>query len=457
MLDPQLTEADVQRAIAQLDADDPDTGQLAADAWMTLTAGEGPAMVSLSSLQNWAWWLLPKRSHGDDHAWWVETVAAAATLFDRLGATAYAEVCRSDTTAKVLAAWQQSRSKGLAATRRALAASPVEPVNLDDFSWGDTFGIWESDARDAVERALEEAIDNGRLDPASRSWRTTAAAVCSETLDAEHPDGVGQSWRSLVLTERAEFWAAGPRVPPEAAADRQRIARQHLTAPPTPPAEVMSQPLELLAWFADACADGQTLTSSDYLPRTLVVEAAEHHGWWDWEKPPRSEADVWELRVIHRAARRLGVVRKRGRKLATTKAGRTIRTDAATWWPRLVRLGQGDQDYRDAIFEEMALALADGERHDVDDLQRQIGLALGRQGWQTEGRPVSAPEHGRAIYEAINPWRVWGFVDYESARWEPTPQGPRKTHPTTVQATPAGLAAGELWLHHRITGPRKGL
>ena len=161
MFDPELTNDDVMQVLAAMTADDPAMGRFAADAWMMLTAGEGPAMVSLAGLQNWIWWLLPKRSLGDDYDFWVDTAAAAAVLFDRLGSASYAQVCRSDTTAKVLAAWRASPSKGNAASRKALAASAVEPPDLDDFAWGTIFGPWENDAHDAVEAALRQKISHG--------------------------------------------------------------------------------------------------------------------------------------------------------------------------------------------------------------------------------------------------------------------------------------------------------
>lgn len=460
MLDPTVTEEDVQQIIFELAAEDTDVGMEASGAWISLTAGEGPSVLTLAGLQNWVWWLLPKRSHANDdehHGFWVASAAAAAKLFDRLGDTTYAELCRSDRTAKVLAAWRHSRSKGLRATRSALKASPVTPPNLDDFAWSQVSGAWENSAQGAVECALEQAIVDGRLDQAKPRWRQVAAQICADTLDDGRPGDIGQSWRSLVLSERAERWAKQPGTPSGRQGERQDIARRFMSPPPLPPDHVTAGPLGLLGWLADACVDGVTLTESGYLPRALVLDAVDTYDWWRWDTPPRSEADVFQLELVHQAARKLGVLRRKGRTLTTTKAGRSVATDPAVWWPRLVMLGHGDVAYRDAIFEAMALALIDGATHQDDDIAHAIGGELGEQRWQSDGQPMTAAEHGPALYMAINPWRVWGFVDYQSGRWEPAADGSRRVAATTVTATAAGQAAGALWLHRHITGPRSDI
>ncbi len=460
MLDSDLTDDDVQQVIADLTGEDPELGRLAAGAWMSLTAGEGPAMLSLAGLQNWVWWLLPKRSYAHDdehHEYWVASAAATGVLFDRLEAPSYAATCRSEATTRVLGAWRQSRSKGLAATRKALKASPVTPPDPDDFVWGDVFGIWENNAQNAVEVALEQAIVDRRLDPTKPRWRRVAAEICTATLDEGRPGDIGQSWRSLVLSERADTWATGPRTPPHRRAERQDVAAGFMSPPPLPDDEVTAGPLGLLGWLAEACADGVKLTASGYLPRALVLDAVETHDWWDWKTPPRSEADVYELAMVHNAARRLGVLRRKGRTLTTTKAGHDVTTQPALWWPRLVMLGHNEVPYRDTVFEAMILEIIDGAEHDVDDLGTAIGGELAAEGWQTDGEPTTAEQHARSLYMAINPWRFWGFIDYRSSRWEPTPDGPRRVTPTTVTATPAGRAAGALWLHRHITGPRRDI
>ncbi|MFV1989350.1 MAG: hypothetical protein ACC652_01255 [Acidimicrobiales bacterium] len=457
MLDRDLTEEYVTEVLAFIGLDDPGAGQLATDTWMSLTAGEGPAMLSLAGLQNWLWWLLPKRSHSDDYDYWVDSAAAAAVLFDRLGEARYAEVCRSETTAIVFEAWRQSRDKGLAETKKALAASPVNPPDIEDFAWGSIFGVWEGEAQNAVERELEHALDDGRLDPSARTWRRTAAGICLEVLDTAQLSQAGQSWRSLVYSERAAGWATDHRLPANVNGAREQAAAKFASPPPEPAIEVMRGSLEPLTWLANACADGVTLTASGYLPRALVLEITEHFDWWIWEKPPHSEADVHQLLRVHEAARKLGILRKQGRKLTTTKAGRRMDENLAAWWPRLVLLGKGAAAYSDAVIEHVALALIDVETIEVDQLQERVAPLLVNQGWSSPDGPVTETEHGHSIYRLFQPWQIWGFIDVESARWGPTPEGNRQISPSTVTVTSAGRAACALWLHSQITSPRTQL
>lgn len=460
VLDPHLTEEDVQTVLTAMEHDDPAQGRAAVDVWMALTAGEGPAMVSRAGLQNWLWWLLPKRSYADMYDYWIESAAAAAALFERLDCPAYAAICRSDTTARVLAAWHESRSKGLAATRRAISACPVEPPHLDDFRWGTVFGVWENDARSAVESALEQAFaTTGPAMPVAK-WKAMAATVCRSVLDADHPDAIGQSWRSLVASERAARWVDDVRSGGEIKAERERIAARFLAQPSPPDESVMRGALSSLAWLAEACRAGLTLTAAGYLPPAIVRDAAERFDWgFDWgfgdDKPPRSEADLYGLQLVHRSALKLGIVRRQGRSLRTTKAGATIAGDPRTWWHRLAVLGMGEQPYRDSVFEHTALAVLDAGTIKVEAVRRRLGERLSAEGWAEGNRPVTAESHGHQLYSAIRPWRVWGFIEHRDSKWGPTSDGTiGQLEPATIAATPAGRAAAELWLHRRVTGPR---
>ncbi len=280
MLDPALDEEQVLDVIAAIAGEDCALGKRAEFVWESLTAGEGPTMVTQAGLQRWLWWLLPKRSI-DERDLWTGAAAAGVVLFDRLGALRYAAICRSDTTGRVFEAWARSRSQGVKACRAAMAASGVEPRDLTDFVWGDVFSTWELGARDSVERALEHAIDDGHLDPTRRGWRQIAESVTKEVLDSEQPDGIGQTWRALVASERADVWANAPSVPASQRNERQRIARHFLVAPTPPDREAILDALAPLLWLAERCADGINLTASNYLPPALVREVVDRFGWWD--------------------------------------------------------------------------------------------------------------------------------------------------------------------------------
>jgi len=261
----------------------------------------------------------------------------------------------------------------------------------------------------------------------------------------------------LVLSERAQTWATGPRLPDHQRGSRQDVAKQFVSPPPRPASDVTAGPLGLLEWLADACVDGVTLTASGYLPRQLVLDAVDAHDWWDWDKPPHSEADVHQLALVHKAARQLRVVRRRGKTLTATKAGRTIGSDPELWWPRLVMHGYGKVAYRDAIFEKLSLALKDDVAHDLDDVEYRVATELAEQSWQSGGEATTAIEHQRSLYMALNPWKIWGFVEIERGRWHPEPDGSITRDRSTITVTAAGKAAGALWLHRHITGPRSDI
>jgi hypothetical protein len=62
------------------------------------------------------------------------------------------------------------------------------------------------------------------------------------------------------------------------------------------------------------------------------MAAVERLGWWDWRKPPRSEADVHQLPTLRDAASRLRLIRRRGRRLhATTRGVELLATPERLW------------------------------------------------------------------------------------------------------------------------------
>ena len=456
MLDPALDDDKVRGVIASIAGEDRDPGNLAELVWESLTAGEGSTMVTQAGLQSWLWWLLPKRSIGE-HDLWTAAAAAGAVLFDRLGALRYAAICRSETTRRVFDAWARSRSHGVKTCRAAMTASGVEPYDLADFAWSETFGTWELGARDTVERALEHAIDDGRLDPNRRGWRRVAESITAAALDTEHPHGIGQTWRALITSERAEQWANAPSLPAEQRNERGQIARRFLVAPIRPEPETALPALTPLIWLAEKCTDNITLTASNYLPPALVREAVDLFGWWEWDKAPRSEADVGQLEAVRATASSLGVTRRTGRTLALTKRGKAFVADPTSEWPAFTTTIGGGNDYQHATSEVLAVSLLDGREHDWRDTIDAACSTLAAQGWRSAGEHIDASAHRWSVSVALYRWKTWRLTTGAESRWERGPDGPRQAQRATLILTAAGHAALSLWLHQRITGPRAAI
>jgi hypothetical protein len=142
-------------------------------------------------------------------------------------------------------------------------------------------------------------------------------------LRAPLDDPGGQTLHTRITTERVETWIGSARVPAHRRW-RDQVSWRLLTPIPQPDdPEPVVVPMR---WLLDHAIDGIELTQSHYLARTLVVGAVERFGWWDWEKPPRSEVDVPQLGELRDAAATLRLVRRKGRRLlATTERAAAVR------------------------------------------------------------------------------------------------------------------------------------
>ncbi|MGH7747608.1 MAG: hypothetical protein ACREQ5_23040, partial [Candidatus Dormibacteria bacterium] len=103
-----------------------------------------------------------------------------------------------------------------------------------------------------------------------------------------------------------------------------------------------------MRWLLERAAQsgGTELTQNNYLARAIVVEAVEHFGWWDWEKPPRSEADVHQLSTLRDAANRLRLLRRRGRRLHVTTRGADLLASPKRLWEQAASETEDGEDFR---------------------------------------------------------------------------------------------------------------
>lgn len=387
LLASDLTEGDVEAALARIGARDAALARNARDVYETLTWGEGPGQLRLAGLQEWLWYRLATKYLTDEPGYMSRLAGTAAELFDELGLDGYAAVCRSDTTAQVHAAYASSDADGVAAMRTAASASGIDPPDLDDFAWGQVMGIEESMARSAAEDALERAIAEGELNPGGRGWRSRQQEVTRSALDGEHPDQPGQTWRTAITTERTGAWVAqGERRSPSLGRLRADVANCLLQ--PVPPPEDVAERLAPLTWTLDLLGAEQSLTQSGYLNTAFLRRFHAEKPWSDpfpMRTPPRSEADDVTLSRLRALLESMGAVRKRGRTLKRTKRGDEMAVDPILAW-RAATGAFGRDPWDRFVAETCSLILLDGGgRTSAREMRVEVARIAAEVGWQTTG------------------------------------------------------------------------
>jgi hypothetical protein len=191
--------------------------------------------------------------------------------------------------------------------------------------------------------------------------------------------------------------------------------------------------------------EGIALTQKGNLARVVVIEAVERFGWQPLPNPPRGEDDVFELWVLRDLARDLGAVRRGGRRLVATRAGRALAGDAEALWRAVAgRLGGGD-DFG-AIVTELVLALLlDGGEVLQAELVERVHAAVVGEGWhdRATGRP---PDPEAVRRQLADPLRLLGVLGLsrEGGDWRAR----------TVALTGVGRATALEALRVRASGPR---
>ncbi|MFV0306238.1 MAG: DUF6933 domain-containing protein [Desertimonas sp.] len=424
-----LSERDVEAALARIRERDPARAQEAEDVYGTLTWGEGPGQLSQSGVQSWLWYRLPTKYLTDEPGYMARLAGVAAELFDELGLGGYGAMCRSDVTAGVHAAFDRSDRAGFKALRAALAGSGIEPPDTASFGWGDVMGIEESNARSSVEAALEAAIDTGELVVGARGWRTRQQSLTDAVLDRSHPVLSGQSWRTAVLTERVEHWIAeASRRSDELGRLRARVANR-LLHPVPPPVDVEAR-VASIGWLLQRFGSEQALTQAGYLNRAFVTAVYADRPWGDEFDlgPPRTETDDATLHRLRGFLQRAGALRKKGRMLQRTKHGTVMAADPVVVWDALVG-HVAESPWARFVTETVGLALADAGDDglaDRDVIGQVVGWAA-EMGWRTDGSPPSERDVSWVFSDSRTLLALCGLLvedgDWSSRRYRLTPGG----------------------------------
>jgi hypothetical protein len=418
---------DVAEAVRRVEARRPDLKMAVQPVADALTVGEGTEMIHQAALQQFLWWQLPRKYPQED---WAGLAEATAELLDELGLHRLAPVARSARTSAVLAAWAQDSDAGATAYRDAHRSSGVEPPDTSVLAWGSVMGVDEARALETVERALGDAVAAGQLVPGRARWRSHAGSITEMVLTSPLDLPPGQSLAGLVTTERVGRWIDSTRHPLHQQW-RASVANRllHPVEPPADPAAAVAP----MRWLLDLAAQtgGAELTQSHYLARAAVLRAVERFGWWDWPKPPRSEADVPQLATVRDAASRLRLVRRRGRRLHVT--------------------AEDGEDFTRMLTELVGLRLLHG-RVEQGDLGADIGPIVAAQGWSTSTGPLTPNQLSSAIWRPLRWWRIFDILDESESTWE-YGTGRRLT-PHTLALRPDGERFVLAYLRARAAGPR---
>ena len=409
-----------------------------------LTTGGGEELITQAGLQRYLWYDLPRR-HPDDA--WRPVAEAAGVLLSLLGLDRYADIARSTTTSAVLDAWEDASGKGFAAFRTATTASAVEPPDTELLAWGEVFGMEEAWALQAVEVALERAILAGEFQPGRGSWRKVAARVGDGVLQAPAGDAA-VSRLQAVHEERIDTWVLHGH-PAELRAWRE-AARGSLDGFDAVDVEASEAAAAIapMRWLLQRCHEGVPLTQAGYLPPSVVLEAADRFGWWEFHGRPRSEVDVHQLGVLRDTATRLRLVGKRPRRLATTRRGGLLADDPAALFSQVATTLACEDEYLAMLSELVAHRLLAGPAVD-HALEQAVGPVIVAQGWMAGRDPVTAEQAGGSVHRALYHWRLFGLLDEKRPRWEDR----REAEPAVTALTPGGRTAAIALLRARATAP----
>ncbi|MDA8208614.1 MAG: hypothetical protein M0Z92_06385 [Actinomycetota bacterium] len=441
---------DMDRVVAKVATRRPELARATSVVADALTFGEGPSVIHQARVQYFLWWTLP-RSYPDDL--WNEAVEATGELLEELGMARLATIARSGATADVLAEWRKGVDHGPAAFRAAQARSGVEPPDTAALAWGSIMGMDEVGAHEEVERRLADAIESGEFTPGTAGWRTKAAALTEAALTRPLDLPPGQTLAGLVTTERVGTWTGTARHP-TLAKWRAEIANRLLNPiePPSDPGQAVAP----MQWLLEKASDpaGAELTQSNYLARLTVIEATERFGWWNFEKPPRSESDIHQLIILREAAKRLGLVRRRGRRLHLTNQGRELLANPERLWERVATETEDDGQFTRMVTELVALRLLRSGA-EARELASDIAPILAAQGWAVAGDPITADGVSYAVYRPLRWWRVFNVITETKTVWDK--ENPRTWTPPTIALTPAGERTVLAYLRARAAGPRSSI
>ncbi|MFG2995930.1 hypothetical protein [Streptomyces sp. NPDC048340] len=410
-----------------------DTGDVRDQLLGWLLPDGGPvSSLAQENVERFCWYELPVKWMAEP-AEYPRILATLAGLLDDAGRPRAAAVCMSEATHEALSAWQRAPEQGRAALQRAVDASPVTPPDTAMLRWGPVMGIDEAVARGNASRLLEQALDDGVLVPGSRGYAAARVTHLERWLTTPHPAYDGRTPLDAIHVERRHTWAEAP--PAARRRVRGPLADLLAVAP-----EVPDDTAEPLRWLLESVGDGVTLTQAGYLPRALVIEAAERYDWYLPGMVPRTEHDVFRLAELHELAREARLLTKRHRKLTLTARGRQHLADPALLQTTAAQAWFGDGVTAD-LAEAAAAALLGGERT-LDELTTAAHTLAAEAFTLADGSAPSPDDIRHFLWKWLRPGEALGFLAYRDRRR------------STITLTAPGRAAALTALRLRAHAPR---
>ncbi len=380
-------------------------------------------------------------------------MAASLTRFLELAggqAAAYARICSSRQTIRLLEAWEGEDAGARTLLRDALEASGIEPPDTDALQWGSLMGLEEARLRDQVALELETAVEEGRLDPEARDFKRRRADLVTDFLNKPRTDD-GRTPLDVIGEERLEAWAR------RGSEERRAIVAAVLPLLREPSqareAPVIGEaPPAPLIWLLGAGVDGIALTQTGALNRALVRAAVERFpDWWETDLfgPPHREDEVSRLCELDDLARRMRLFRRSGRRLVLTKRGRAAYDEPAALLDEVAPHLLAAEGFGGAVQElAAALLLAGGDTVDCDQMERVVHAAIVAEGWSAAGEPPGVRDVAAAAFDLVRLTDALGLVAYE---YEYDRESGSARRDLTV--TPAARLALWLALRSRAVGP----
>lgn len=427
-------------ALGRLAAEDVEAARDAEAALGWLTWGAGLSVITQEGLQHFLWYGLPMKwlTDTDHHR---QVVAALARAFDLLELPRYAALCRSATTAAVLDAYERSDGEGRKAFHRADVASGICPPDIEELAWGSVMGLEESAALSSTAEILELAVASGELVPGSQGWKQRQRELVRAHLSHPWSEPGGRTLLEGIRDERLQTWLEGRRSPA-----RRRIL-EPLVEAVRAPAELpdgVRDPVPRLGWLLGELTDGQALTRTGNLSRGFVQSAAGRFG-WDFQNPPRTEDELYDLHQLRHLAQRLGLARRSGRKLVLTSKGRAALGDTERLWRAAARDLLTDREFPAALGELTVALLCTRDTVASSELDGVLAEVAHEVGWRSAdtGDPPDDRDISWAWHQTTGLLRALDLLA-SGGDWQDR----------SYRLTPTGRAVALECLHHRATGPR---